>query len=45
MNDEMNSILTNTIWELTDLSPNAKPIGCKRIFKRKLNVGGSIKKI
>ena len=44
INDEMNSILLNQTWVLTDLPPGAKPIGCKWIFKKKLNTNGSIDK-
>ena len=34
----------NHTWELVDLPPSAKTIGCKWIFKRKLKQDGSIKK-
>ena len=44
INDEMNSIMLNQTWVLTDLPPGAKPIGCKWIFKKKLNTNGSIDK-
>ncbi|GKA29249.1 zinc finger, CCHC-type containing protein [Tanacetum coccineum] len=37
INDEMNSIMGNNTWVLTDL-----PLGCKWIFKRKLKVDGTI---
>ncbi|KAJ9557205.1 hypothetical protein OSB04_011819 [Centaurea solstitialis] len=33
INDEMDSILSNGTWELTDLPKGAKPIGSKWIFK------------
>ncbi|WKA09025.1 hypothetical protein VitviT2T_026704 [Vitis vinifera] len=34
----------NRTWELVDLPPGAKTIGCKWIFKRKLKQDGSIEK-
>ena len=34
----------NHIWEIVDLPPGAKTIGCKWIFKRKLKSDWSIKK-
>ena len=36
VNDEINSIIKNHTWELVNLPPGNKPIGCKWIFKRKL---------
>ena len=36
VNDEINSIMQNHTWELVNLPPGNKPIGCKWIFKRKL---------
>ncbi|GKB58389.1 zinc finger, CCHC-type containing protein, partial [Tanacetum coccineum] len=44
INDEMNSIMGNNTWVLTDLPPSCKPLGCKWIFKRKLKVDGTIEK-
>ena len=34
----------NHVWELVDLPPGTKAIGCKWIFKRKLKADGSIDK-
>ena len=31
-------------WELVDLPPRSKPLGCKWIFKRKMKIDGSINK-
>ncbi|KAM0055964.1 putative RNA-directed DNA polymerase [Helianthus debilis subsp. tardiflorus] len=42
--DEMDSIMHNNTWKLTDLPPGCKPLGCKWIFKRKMKVDGSIDK-
>ena len=44
INDEMDSIMTNQTWKLVDLPPGCKPIGCKWIFKKKINVNGTIDK-
>ena len=41
---EIESILSNHTWELANLFPSSKPIGCKWIFKRKLKPDGSIDK-
>ncbi|GJW51151.1 zinc finger, CCHC-type containing protein [Tanacetum coccineum] len=42
--DEMDSIMGNNTWVLADLPPGCKTLGCKWIFKRKLNVDGTIEK-
>ena len=34
----------NHTWELVDLPPGTKTIGCKWLFKRKLKQDGSIEK-
>ncbi|KAJ9684091.1 hypothetical protein PVL29_016537 [Vitis rotundifolia] len=44
INSEIESIMYNHTWELVDLPPGAKTIGCKWIFKRKLKQDGSIEK-
>nr|GEW69960.1 zinc finger, CCHC-type [Tanacetum cinerariifolium] len=44
INDEMDSIIGNNTWVLTDLPLGCRPMGCKWIFKRKLEVDGTIKK-
>nr|GEX46105.1 zinc finger, CCHC-type [Tanacetum cinerariifolium] len=41
---EIDSIMHNDTWELTDLPPGCKALGCKRILKRKMKVDGSIDK-
>ncbi|GJV63736.1 zinc finger, CCHC-type containing protein [Tanacetum coccineum] len=33
INDEMDSIISNNTWVLTDLPPGCRPLGCKWIFK------------
>ncbi|GKB42872.1 zinc finger, CCHC-type containing protein, partial [Tanacetum coccineum] len=44
INDEMDSIMGNNTWVLTDRPPGCKPFGCKWIFKRKMKVDGTIEK-
>nr|GFC07616.1 zinc finger, CCHC-type [Tanacetum cinerariifolium] len=41
---EIDSIMHNDTWELTDLPPGCKALGCKSILKRKMKVDGSIDK-
>jgi hypothetical protein len=40
--EELNSMRKNKVWELVSLPNNCKPIGCKCIFKRKLNAAGQV---
>ena len=42
--DEIDSIMQNNTWKLTDLPLGCKPLGSKWIFKRKMKVDGSIDK-
>ena len=44
INDEMDSIMGNNTWILSDLPPGCKPLGCKWIFKKKMKVDGTIDK-
>ncbi|XP_077234740.1 uncharacterized protein LOC143876948 [Tasmannia lanceolata] len=44
INSEIESIMSNNTWELTDLPPGWKPIDCKWILKKKLRTDGSIEK-
>nr|GEV32324.1 zinc finger, CCHC-type [Tanacetum cinerariifolium] len=41
---EIDFIMYNDTWELTDLPPGCKTLGCKWILKRKMKVDGSIDK-
>jgi len=41
---EMDSILSNGIWELTERPYGCKSVGCKWIFKKKLKPDGTIDK-
>jgi hypothetical protein len=44
MNDELNSINKNDVWELTGLPPQRKAIGCKWVLKNKFKADGSLDK-
>ncbi|GJU56721.1 zinc finger, CCHC-type containing protein [Tanacetum coccineum] len=44
IDDEIGFIMKNNTWVLSDLPPGCKPLGCKRIFKRKMKVNGTIDK-
>jgi hypothetical protein len=41
---EMDPILSNGTWELSELPFGCKPIGCKWVFKKKLRPDGTIDK-
>ena len=40
----MNSIKANKVWELVKLPEGKKTVGCKWIFKHKLDIDGSIER-
>ena len=42
--EELNSMRKNKVWELVSLPNNRKAIGCKWIFKWKLNAVGQVEK-
>lgn len=42
INDEIDSLISNGTWKLVDLPSFVKPIGCKRVFRRKYNTDGSL---
>ena len=44
VDSELNSLLKNHVWELTKLPKGRKAIGCKWVFKRKINPDGTIHK-
>ncbi|KAK9160022.1 hypothetical protein Syun_006363 [Stephania yunnanensis] len=44
MNDEMNSMSSNDVWDLVELPKGAKTIGCKWIFKTKKDSLGNIER-
>ena len=44
MKDELVSMDRNQVWDIVDLPSGKRPIGCKWIYKTKLNPDGSIKR-
>lgn len=44
MNDEMNSMKNNDVWDLVELPNGAKAIGCKWVFKTKKDSLGNIER-
>ncbi|KAK1678286.1 hypothetical protein QYE76_039134 [Lolium multiflorum] len=42
--NEMDSILSNGTWELSERPHGCKPVGCKWVFKKKLRPDGTIEK-
>ena len=44
MEDELKSMKDNDVWDLVELPKDAKPIGCKCIFKTKKDSNDNIKR-
>uniref|UniRef100_A0ACD5Y923 Uncharacterized protein n=1 Tax=Avena sativa TaxID=4498 RepID=A0ACD5Y923_AVESA len=44
VHSEMDSIIANGTWEITDRPYGCKPVGCKWVFKKKLRPDGTIEK-
>ena len=44
VHNEMDSIFSNGMWELSDRPYGCKPVGCKWVFKKNLRPDGTIKK-
>ena len=42
MNEEIESIIRNHTWDLFELPEVKTPIGCKSLYKPKVNANGSI---
>ena len=42
MKSEMDSMYTNQVWTLVDPPEGIKPIGCKWIFKKKMDMEGNV---
>ena len=42
MNSEMDSIYENEVWTLVDPPIGTKPIGCKWVFKKKIDMDGKV---
>ena len=45
MNKELDALAANDTWELVPLPKGKKPIGCKWVYKVKLNANGSIERL
>ncbi|KAL6327918.1 hypothetical protein AAG906_027329 [Vitis piasezkii] len=44
MDDEMNSMYMNGVWDLVELPHGCKPVGCKWVFKTKRDSSGQIER-
>ncbi|GJZ40355.1 putative RNA-directed DNA polymerase [Tanacetum coccineum] len=44
MEDELNSMSKNNVWELAELPKGAKPVRCKWVFKTKIDPNGNIER-
>lgn len=44
MEEEMEDLKRNEMWDLVPLPKGRKPIGCKWVFKKKMGSNGSIEK-
>jgi hypothetical protein len=44
MKDEMKSMSTNDVWDLVEISKEAKTVGCKRVYKTKHDSKGNIER-
>ncbi len=42
MRSEMESMYTNQVWNLVDAPEGVKPIGCKWVFKKKIDMDGNV---
>ena len=42
LNQEMESMYSNSVWELIDPPADVRPIGCKWIFQRKRGIDGKV---
>ncbi|XP_024989341.1 uncharacterized protein LOC112523871 [Cynara cardunculus var. scolymus] len=42
IDDEMDFLISNNTWEISDLPPGSKAIGCKWVSRVKLNIDGSV---
>ncbi|GJU76569.1 putative RNA-directed DNA polymerase [Tanacetum coccineum] len=42
MEEEMNSMSRNNVWELAELPKGAKPVRCKWVYKTKLDPNGNV---
>ena len=42
MESEIQSMYDNKVWDLVDQTPNRKTVGCKWIFKKKIDMDGNV---
>ena len=42
MKSEMDSMYTNQVWTVVDSPESVKPIGCKRVFKKKTDMDDNV---
>src|SRR3954449_5119108 len=42
MDSEMKSMYDNQVWNLIDHTPGTKTVGCKWIFKKKIDMDGNV---
>ena len=45
MSDEISALNKNRTWEISELPPGKKPVGCKWLFTIKHKVDGSIARL
>ena len=43
MNQEMESMYSNSVWKLIDPPEDVRPIGCTWIFKKKIGIDEKVK--
>ena len=44
MNEELNALHKNHIWDIVDLPPSQSVVGCKWVYKIKTKADGSIER-
>lgn len=44
MEDEMRSMEHNDVWDLVEIPSSVKPIGCKWVFKTKMDSRGKVER-
>ena len=44
MIDELDSMSKNDVWQLVELPKGIKPVGCKWVFKTKLDPNGNVER-
>ena len=42
MKSEIDFMYTNQVWTLVDATEGVKPIGCKCVFKKKIDMDGNV---